>query len=153
MGANASRYSASMDASAAVTLRNAADGAETATATETAISLNELRTAWWSNYEIPHGVFEVVFNVSALNTSGDAGYTLSLQVDDTLAQSDSPATIDSFLIVSTGVYKRYVDSKAIPLLNADHSGSGKWLACKVTITGSSGKSITYGCSISKCVGA
>ena len=51
------------DAAADVTLRDADDGAETATASETGVSLNLLTDAYWDNDEQPNGVIMVsVFN-------------------------------------------------------------------------------------------
>lgn len=152
MGVTASKVKVQYDAAAAVLLRAASDGAETATATEAAVSLSELDGAYWQTEgEIPHGVFEVVVHVSALdNTTGDETYTLSLVVDDTSNMSDTPREIASLNLATkqTGVYYMYVDSRNIPKLDTDSSGSDKWLAIKATLAGTT-PSITYGAWISR----
>lgn len=155
MAVNASKVKSLYDAAASVVLRDIADGAETATATETPISLNELDTAYWHNGEIPHGVMEICLQITACDgTNGDETYVLTLQVDDTSSHSDSPVTIASYTIArgTTGVFYWYVDSKSIPDLDTDSSGTDKWLAVKATLGGTS-PSITYGASITKSVRA
>lgn len=154
MGVNASKARWMVDAATAVTLRNASDGAETATATETAISLNELDGAYWQDgNEIPHGVFVVAVHVSALDkTNGDETYALSLVVDDVSAMNDTPVTIASYNVPSTGHYTFVVDSKTIPLLDSDTSGTDKYIAVKATLAGTT-PSITYGAWIAKSLGS
>lgn len=155
MGVNASKVRSLVDTAAAVTLRSVADGAETATATETAISLSELDLAYWQDgSEIPHGKFVVGVNVTAMDaTTGDETYVLSLLVDDTSGLSDSPVTIASYTIPRTaiGYYEFVVDSKTIPNLDSDSSGTDKWLAIRATLGGTT-PSITYGAWISKSLG-
>ena len=150
MTVTASRVRALIDTDASVTLRNVADGAETATATETAISLNELDNAFWDDgNQIPYGTFTVAVHVTALDkTDGNETYVLSLLVDDTSNLSDSPVTIASMTIVSTGYYTFVVDSKNIPLLDPDTSGTDKWLAIGATLGGTT-PSITYGAWLAK----
>jgi hypothetical protein len=153
---SASKVRGIPDYAPAVVLRNVADGAETSTQTETAVSLNELRTAYWHNKEIPHGSFEVFVHVTARQAGGTTpvnGYTFSLLVDDTANMSDSPVTIASFVVPSTGVYRLVVDSKSIPVLDPDVSGAGKWIAARMTIAGNGSPSITYGAWIGKVLGA
>jgi len=145
MGANASRVKAAMDVAANSTLRLASDGAETATATETAVPLGILSAAYWdSNKEVPHGTIRVVVDVTAIDrTTGDETYTLTLQVDDTLAQSDTPQTVCTLgPLVSTGVYEMLVDSKTINAIVTDYSGNELWMAIKATLGGTT-PSITY----------
>lgn len=154
MAVKASRVKALYDIDAQVLLRDVADGAETATATETAVSLNELDSAYWHDGEIPHGVFMVVVNVTASDaTTGDETYTLSLLVDDVAAMNDSPVTIASQAVAAgfSGVLYFYVDSANIPALDTDTSGTDKWLAVKATLAGTT-PSITYGAWIAKTVG-
>lgn len=153
MGITSSRVNEIIDLDDAVTLRDATDGAETATATETAVSLQELDSAYWHNGEIPHGVFKVVFHVTAVDrTTGDETYTLSLVVDDTADMSDTPATVAALAITAAGVYTMFVDSKNIPQVNADSSGADKWIAAKATLAGTT-PSITYGAWIARTRGA
>lgn len=153
MGINASKVKVQFDGAAAVTLRDVADGAETATATEAAISLSELDDAYWQDGDIPHGVFEVVVHVTAISTvDSDNTYQLDLVVDDTSNMSDTPRVVASLPLATrqTGVYYMYVDSRNIPKLDTDSSGSDKWMAIKATLAGTS-KSITYGAWISRSI--
>lgn len=153
MAVNASKVNMAYDKDASVLLRNVADGAETSTATETAVSLKELDTAYWHANEIPHGVFEVGVHVTALNLSTNT-YAISLLVDDASGLNDSPVTIASYNITATGFYKFLVDSKSIPGLDSDSSGSDKWIGVKVTIAGTpDSPSITYGAWIGKSIAA
>jgi len=151
MAANSSRVSSILDTEASVTLRNIADGAETSTAIESAISLSELDLAYWHSNEIPHGVFEVAVHITALdNTTGDETYVLDLIVDDVAAMNDTPRVVSSVPLVAkqTGFYKIFVDSKNIPLADTDSSGTDKWLAIRATLSGTT-PSITYGAWISR----
>lgn len=154
MGVNASRVTQILDTLAAVTLRAVGSAAVTATGTNTAISLNELRTAWWSNYEIPHGKMVVAIVISAcVADDADETYVLSLLVDDTSGLSDSPVTIDSFTVPrgTTGFFTRIIDCKDIPALDSDHSGLGKWIGLKHTLGGTT-PSLTYGAWLARSLG-
>lgn len=148
MGVNASRVRFQLDAADAVTLRDVADGAETADAKEAAVSLNELRSAYWHNKEIPHGVMAVTVHVTAIN--GDAaGTVVYLEVDDVEAHDDSPVRIASMTVSTAGVYTMFVDSKSIPGLDSDADGTGKYLAIGVDVPGVGAPSITYGAWIAR----
>lgn len=155
MAVNASKVKSLHDADASVVLRNIADGAETSTATEPPISLKELDEAYWHGGEIPHGVFEIALQITACDaTTGDETYVLTLQVDDDAAHGDTPVTIASYTIPrgTTGVLYWYVDSKSIPTLDSDTSGTDKWLAVKATLGGTT-PLLTYGAAITKFVAA
>jgi len=150
-----SRVSMQYDGAANVLLRNVADGAETSTATETAVPLNMLDAAYWQsgNKEVPHGKFEIGVHVTALDkTTGDETYTLALLVDDVAAMNDTPAVVHQFAVTATGFYKFLLDSKTITDLMADKSGTDMWLAIRATLDGTT-PSITYGAWIGKNVGA
>jgi hypothetical protein len=152
MGVNASRVKYLQDSDSAVVLRNVADGAETATATETGISLNELDTAEWDDGKvIPYGVIAVQIYVTANdNTTGDETVTLALLVDDVAAMSDTPVVVWQQLLPVgfTGAITAYVDAKTIPLVDTDSSGSDKFLAIRATLAGTT-PSVTYGAWIAK----
>ena len=152
MGVNASRVKHVMDADTSVRLRNIADGAETSTATETPVSLNELDTAYWHDgTEIPNGIIAVQVIVSACDAaSADETYVITLQVDDTSDHSNSPVTVATQTLTRgfTGTFYMYVDSKNIPLMDTDSSGTDKWLAIRATLGGTT-PSITYGAQMSK----
>lgn len=154
MGVNASRVKYHVDKAAAVTLRDIADGAETpsgSTVWEAAKSLNELRDAYWHDKEIPHGVFVVEIEVTAVTLSTNV-YTMHLRVDDVEAQNNNPVTIQSIPIKGVGVYHMYVDSKDIPNFDSDVDGTGKWIAVGVQESGTpASPSITYGARIVKSV--
>lgn len=151
----ASRVNAMLDAAAIVTLRNLADGTETATAIETAVSLNELDTAYWHNGEIPHGIFEVNVHVTTLdNTTGDETYVLDIIVDDVSTMNDNPRVVASLPLATkqVGFYKLLVHSKNIPLLDTDTSGSDKFIAIRATLGGTT-PIIAYGAWIGRSYGA
>lgn len=149
MGVNASKVKYQLDVDAGVTLRNIADGAESSTATEASVSLKELDNAYWHSNEIPHGVFAVAVHVSELDVAGTNAYVLSLLVDDAPTMNDSPVTIASYTITAPGFYTFFVDSKNIPVLDPDTSGTDKWLAIRATLSGDSTPEITYGAWIAK----
>lgn len=149
--AKASKVSALLDVDAGVTLRNVADGAETATATEAGVSLNELNAAYWHNNELPHGEFEVCIHVTAINLSTNT-YVIDIQIDDTSNMSDSPVTVATLNATTTGFYKFVLDSKTLEALDVDVTGGDKWIAAALTVGGTpSSPSITYGAWIAKAV--
>lgn len=153
MGVKSSKQPFLRDSAAEVTLRASGSAAVTATATDTPVSMKRLDSAYWDDNELPVGLFCVVFVVTAITTSGDATYAISVQVDDTSGHSDTPVTLASYTITTTGIYKMYLDAETIKKLNTDESGTDQWLASKVTIGGSTGKSITYEAFIAKSLGA
>lgn len=134
MAANPSRTKMAFDASAATLLRDPAAASRNATGTDTAISLKELRSAYWHNFEIPHGIFRVGINVSDGLFQGST-YVISILTDDTSNMGDSPVTEWSGAITAVGFYEAVLDSKSIPQLDSDHSGTDKWIASKVTVAG------------------
>lgn len=157
MGANASRVKFLVDFDDTVTLRDPTDGAETSTATETAVALNELDGAYWhsegSNVTgfIPNGIICVMFHVSAIvGNDTDETYVLSLEVDDASAMNDTPVSVWSQTISRsfTGILYAYVDSQNIRALATDSSGSELYMAAKATLGGTT-PSITYGAWIVK----
>lgn len=152
MGANASRVKYLIDTEDAVTLRDIADGAETSTATETAVSLNELDGAYWHDgTEIPYGVIKVMINVTATDSANsDETYVLAILVDDASNMGDSPVTVWTQTITRgfTGVLYADIDADNIPKLDTDSSGTDKWIAIRATLGGTT-PSITYGAWIVK----
>lgn len=152
MGVNASKVKYTKDAAEAVVLRNIADGAETSTATETAVSLNELDGAYWHDgNEIPYGVIAVQFLVTACDSANsDETYVLTIQVDDTSDHSNNPVTVWTQTLTRgfTGAFTAHIDARNIPLMDTDSSGTDKWIAVKATLGGTT-PSITYGAVMSK----
>lgn len=152
MSVNSTRVRYLIDTASAVTLRNIDDGAETSTATETPVSLNELDTAYWHDgKEIPYSVIAVSVFISACDsTSGDETYVLTIQVDDTSDHSNSPVTVATMTVPrgTTGSFTMYVDAKSIPTFDTDSSGTDKWIAIKATLGGTT-PSITYGAFMAK----
>ena len=151
MGANASKVKSLIDVATGVLLRDVADGAETATAIEAAVALHELDTAYWHDGEIPNGVIEVMIHVTACDAgNADETYVLDLIVDDVSAMNDSPVSVWSQAIARgfTGVLYAYVDSKNIPVLDTDTTGTEKYMAIRATLGGTT-PSITYGAYITK----
>lgn len=156
MAVNSSRAKYLPDTDASVVLRNIADGAETATATEASVSLKELDTAWWHDgKDIPAGVFEVNINVTAAAVDGaDEAYTFDLMVDDASAMNDTPRSVAQLVfaagVIVPGNYRMYVASDQIKFLDTDSSGTDKFLAIRCTHAGAT-SSITYGASIGRVV--
>ena len=157
MGANASRVAAQVDKLTAATLRASGGADLTTTTTETAVSLNELRTAYWHNFEIPHGKITVPVVVSKADTGGTNAYTLELLVDDTAAMSDTPVSLGKVTIPpgAVGEYEFVVDSKSIPALDPDHASNdaGKWIAIKAGVTGDTTPKLNYSAWLGHCRGA
>lgn len=149
MTVNPTRARALYDADSSVTLRSSTS-AITSTTTDTAISLNELDTAYWHDgNEIPYGLIEVAVAVTAIDvSSGDETYTIELLVDDTSNMSDTPRVVSTRAIRSTGFYTMYIESKDIPLLDSDTSGTDKWMAIRATLAGTT-PSLTYTAWLSK----
>lgn len=137
MPANPSRTKLPFDVSAATLLRSPNTFAPlVGNSTLTGISLSELRTAYWSNFEIPHGVMRVGVVVQSIFLTGVDTYALSLVVDDLAAMSDAPVTVAGpWNILTNGYYEFDVDSKSIPQLHTVHTGPGKFMAVKSAVTG------------------
>ena len=153
MGANASRVQNTPDYDPSVVLRSAADAAEATTVIEASVSLKELRTAWWHNYEIPHGKIVIDVEVTELDVAGTNAYALDLVVDDVSAMNNTPVMIASIPIPVAGVYTIVVDTAKIPTWDTDHGGLDKFMAIRATMSGDSTPSIRYGARISKSLGA
>lgn len=129
----------SFDAAAEATLRNAADGAETATAAETPIDLDRLDKAYWDNGDIANGVFTTVVHVSALDVAdADETYTLTFEVDD-VSGFTSPTVVGTCVVTATGVYSVILDSDTIKKRDPD----ARYLRVNATLGGTT-PSITYG---------
>lgn len=151
MGVNASRVRFQVDAAASVVLRDIDDGPITTTKIEKAVSLNELRSAYWHNKEIPHGVIAVPIHVTALDMANeDETYKLDLLVDDVSTMDDSPVSVASLVVTEPGIYTMYVDSKMIPEIDKDAGGGDKFLAIKATLDGTT-PSLTYGAWMARSV--
>jgi hypothetical protein len=150
MAVNASKVKSILDVADAVTLRDITDGAETATATETAVSLNELRDAYWHGREIPAGKIVVGVHISALNLSTNT-YVLALMVDDVLAMNNSPVAVASMPVVAAGYYEFVVDAATIAAIDTDDTDdAGRFMAIRCTVAGvADSPSITYGAWIAK----
>ena len=147
MARMASKVRREFDASADVTLRNVADGAETASAVETAIPLNRLSAAYWDNGEQPNGIIMVNFFLTAYdNTTGDEECTVIIEVD-TASAPTAAVTVAQVVIptggaavqTALGFYEIAISSQLIERLlpTATH------LRLSTTIAGTS-PSFTYG---------
>lgn len=146
------------DYEGSVVLRDVTDGAETSTATETAVSLNELDGAYWDDgKDIPGGLVIVHLHITAADkTTGDEAYTFDLMVDDTSDLSNTPRSVATLTFaagqISTGVYRMAFFSDQIQFIDTDSSGTDKWIAIKATLAGTT-PSVTYGAWIGENRGA
>lgn len=128
------------DAAAATTLRDIADGAETADASEAGVALNTLTDAYWDNDEVPQGIFLVAVNVSAIDfVSADEVYDIYLEVD-TASNFPSAKEVGRLKsIPSVGYFEVPVSSQ---LIEALESGATH-IRARLDVTGTT-PSITYG---------
>lgn len=134
----ASRTARLVDAEATVTLRDLADGAETATATETPVRLPRLSGAYWQPDDGPDGTLHISVDVTELSLTGT--YTLELVADSSSTVSTSPTTVHSVAITAVGSFRFDLDLKTIRDLAGDDAA---YLAARVVIGGSD-PSINYG---------
>ena len=148
--ASAVKYGFDVDPS--VTLRDIADGAETATALETPINLNLLDAAYWQTDTLPYNTLMVVVHVTDTAVGTAATYDLTIEVDDTTDLSDTPTVVASLSIPNTidagVVYYLPIDARTIENLVSDFSGNILYMGARVTLGGSGG-SITYGAWLAK----
>lgn len=119
-------------------LRDIADGAETATATEEGLTL-PVRMA---------GDFKAIFYVSALDDAdADETYTLDVLVADTKANlAGSGVEVASIAISSAGAYEVPLSGNHIERLDADAGA----ITCRASLGGTT-PSITYGCFLAPAV--
>lgn len=155
MGANASRVRRHFDKATEVTLRAEGGADITADAVQVAVSLNELRSAYWHSKEIPHGKFVIGINVTKADAGGTNAYAIQALVDDVVGMNDSPVAVDAMPIAPSqlGYYEIVVDSKSIPQLDADVTGTGKWLALKALVSGNGTPKLNFHAWIAKTLGA
>jgi len=128
------------DAAAAVTLRNAADGAETADVAEAGVALNTLVDADWDNGEVPNGTVAISVLVSAMDTgNADEVYDLYFEVDTTDQFSSAKEVARIKGIPAVGYYEVPVSSKLIEKLEA----GATHIRARLDVTGTT-PSMTYG---------
>lgn len=127
------------DAAAATTLRDIADGAETADASEAGVALNTLTDAYWDNDEVPQGIFLVAVTVSAINDADGYNYDIYLEVDTTSGFASAVEVGRLKSIPSVGYFEVPISSQLIEALEegATH------IRARLDVTGAT-PSITYG---------
>jgi hypothetical protein len=116
-----SRVRHGVDSDPSVKLRNLSDGVETASAVETAVSLNVNDTAIWANGAIPFQTAAVVINVQSIDTTtGDEAYAIQVQVDSDQAFAGSDFTVVGEVDVkANGVYVINLDGPTIKSLRTN----------------------------------
>lgn len=140
MARMSSKVRREFDAAAAVTLRNIADGAETADAAEAGVALNTLTDAYWDNDEVPNGIFLVSFHVSALDVADtDEVYDIYVEVDTSSAFSSAKEVARLKTVPSVGYFEVPVSSQLIEKLEA----GATHIRVRLDVTGTT-PSITYG---------
>jgi hypothetical protein len=128
-----------VDAEPSIVLRQLADGAETASAVEAAISLDVNTQAYWTNGAIPFEQAAAVIRVTALDTSTDETYAIQLQVDSDEAFAGADFTVIAEIdIDSTGVFVINLDGPTIKALRSD----ARFLRAAL-VAGGTTPSITY----------
>lgn len=140
MARMASKVRREFDAEATVTLRDIADGAETADVAEAGIPLNTLTAAYWDNDEVPTGVVMISVHVTAMDTAdADEVYDLYFEVDTTDAFSSAKEVARLKGVPATGFYEVPVSAQLIEKLEA----GATHLRVRLDVTGTT-PSITYG---------
>lgn len=126
------------DAEVAVTLRDAADGAETAAVAEAGVDINALTKAYWDDGEIPHGVFLVNIHVPTVTTD-DETYTLDVEVDTTSGFA-SPVKVATVSPVGKSYMTVPIESASVEALLSGAS----WLRLNLSAVSGTAPSIVYG---------
>lgn len=128
------------DAAAAVTLRDIADGAETADASEAGVALNTLTDAYWDNDEVPNGIFLVSFHVSDADfANADEVYDIYVEVDTASGFASAKEVARLKSIPSVGYYEVPISSQLIEKLES----GATHIRARLDVTGTT-PSITYG---------
>jgi hypothetical protein len=119
-------------------LRNVADGAETATASETGVLFPALMA----------GDFKAIVYVSDVTLGGSPAntYLLTLETDSVQAFSDSPVEVGRVTVTGKGVYEIPLSGAAVEQRDANAAA----IRVTATLAGSS-KSITYGAYLTPAV--
>lgn len=118
-------------------LRDIADGAETATASETGVSF-AVRMA---------DDFKCVIYVSALDTTtGDETYLLTVETDSVAAFSGTPVEVGRVTVLAAGVYEIPLSGREIEQRDPDAAA----IRVKATLAGTT-PSITYGAYLAPAV--
>lgn len=138
-----SKVKRAFDAEASVTLRNAADGAETASAAEAAVALSALNKAYWDNDELAYGKLHVNIHVEAADLADtDETYDLAVEVADDSGFTTNVVEICSISVPGPGYYMVPVDADTAK----DLGNTPTHIRVNATLGGTS-PSITYGCWI------
>lgn len=124
------------DAEPSVLLRDAADGAETATGTEAAKPLPAEGEAYWQNDGPAFEYVTVVFNVQELNIDPGNSYVLEVEV------SDDEAFTTPVSVATTGTRVTSVGTYAVPLHRTQIPNSAKFVRVKHNLSGGTA-SINY----------
>lgn len=140
MARMASKVSREFDAAAAITLRDIADGAETADASEAGVLLNLLTDAYWDNDEQPNGIVLINVHVSAFDfTTGDEVYDLYFEVDTASNFPSAKEVARIKTVPGVGYYQVPVSRQLIEALEA----GATHIRARLDVTGTT-PSITYG---------
>lgn len=139
MARMASKVTREFDAGASTTLRNQADGAETADASESPVALNTLTDAYWDNDEQPNGLFMISVHVASIDFgNADEVYDIYFEVgDNDVSPAIEVARLKS--VPAVGYYEVPVSSQLIKALDTDATH----IRARLDVTGTT-PSINYG---------
>lgn len=135
------------DAESGITLRDIADGAETATVAEAPISIGALVDAEWDGGEIPWNSFKgVSINVQVSDmdvADADEVYTLNVEVSTDEAFTSNVATVGTLVVPAPGAYVLRLDPEVVRAV----ATSPRYIRIGLTASGTT-PSITYGAWLS-----
>jgi hypothetical protein len=119
-------------------LRNVADGAETATASETGVTFPVLMA----------GDFKAIIYVSDVTIGGSPvnSYLLTVETDSVQAFSNAPVEVGRVTVTGKGVYEIPLSGAAVEQRDPDAAA----IRVKATLAGGT-KSITYGAYLAPAV--
>lgn len=143
----ASKVRSIPDFAAGVTLRSTGEGAETSTATEPGVSIEQL-PAYWSGDRISDGMYAATFVVTSINVDTDEGYLLQVVTDDNSSAGDSPVVVASVEVSSVGVFVLAIDFATIRALDTDDSTGERYIFARAVLSGSA-PSIDYSATLGK----
>lgn len=134
-----SKVKFAFDADSGVTLRDAADGAETANAAESGVTIPSLNGAYWDDNDVAHESLTVVVVVSDIDVSdADETYVIAVETDSSNAFGSAVEVGSLTVPGAVGSYAINLDADTIKALDP----TAQWIRVSLTVGGTT-PSITY----------